>query len=380
MSGRLPFLHLAGSPLEVGRAHGRGAKAAIAENVAMYLRRFQEDGRVDRDEIWRRASAYLQVIERENPAYAAEMRGIAEGARQDLLDIVAVNVRYEILYTEFVRVGLERELAPPGVSAGVGGCTAFAVLPSRSANGHLLIGQNWDWIPGVRGAVVSAHRQGLPESLGFTEAGIAGAKIGVNGAGIGLAINGLVTDKDSWSRLRKPFHVRCWEVLAASTLPAALKAIAGSERACSANFIVGAGGSTAEVVDVETAPDADFRVSPEDGLLAHANHFTHPDASRLRQPLADDRPSTFHRHARMQTLLREATGGRRRVRVEDLKKILKDHDQRPNSICRHVDETQPPNFRYETVVSAILDVDAREMFIASGPPCTARYRKYRLAA
>jgi isopenicillin-N N-acyltransferase-like protein len=376
VTGRLAFLHLAGSPLDCGRAHGRGARPAIAENVALYLRRFQEDGRVDRDEIWRRASAYLQIIERETPAYAAEMRGIAEGARQDLLDIVAVNVRYEILYTEFVRIGLERELA----TFGAGGCTAFAVLPSRSSNGHLLIGQNWDWIPGVRGAVVAAHRQGLPESLGFTEAGIAGAKIGVNGAGIGLAINGLVTDKDSWSRLRKPFHVRCWEVLASRTLPDALRAVSGSERACSANFVVGAAGSTAEVVDIETAPDSEYRLSPEDGLLVHANHFTHPDAGGLRQPLADDRPSTFHRHARMQQLLGEATDKGRKVRVEDLKEILRDHDQTPNSICRHVDGMQPPNFRYETVVSAILDVDAREMFIASGPPCTARYRRYSLAA
>jgi len=372
VTGRLAFLHLAGSPLEVGRQHGRAARPAIAHNVAMYLRRFQEDGRIDHDEIWRRASAYLQVIERENPAYAAEMRGIAEGSRHDLLDVVAVNVRYEILYTEFVRVGLERELA--------GGCTAFAVLPSRSANGHLLIGQNWDWIPDVRGAVVAAHRGGLPESLGFTEAGIAGAKIGVNAAGIGLAINGLVTDKDSWARLRKPFHVRCWEVLASRTLPDALRAVAGSERACSANFVVGAAGSTAEVVDIEAAPDSEYRLSPEDGLLAHANHFTHPDAGGLRQPLADDRPSTYHRYDRMRELLREATGRGRKVRVEDLKEILRDHDEKPNSICRHVDEKQPPNFRYQTVVSAILDVDAREMFIASGPPCTARYRKYGLAA
>ena len=204
----------------------------------MYLRRFQEDGRIDHEEIRRRASAYLEVIERENPAYVAEMRGIAEGSHQDILDIVAVNVRYEILYTEFVRVGLERELAAPGV----GGCTSFAILPSHTSNGHLLIGQNWDWIPEVRGTVVAAQREGLPQSLGFTEAGIAGAKIGVNAAGIGLAINGLVTDKDSWARLRKPFHVRCWEVLASRTLEDAVRAVAGTERACSANFVVGSQG------------------------------------------------------------------------------------------------------------------------------------------
>ena len=82
----------------------------------------------------------------------------------------------------------------------------------------------------------------------------------------------------------------------------------------------------------------------------------------------------------MQALLQEATSGKRTARVEDLKEILRDHDQTPNSICRHIDDKQPPNFRYETVVSAILDVDAKEMFIASGPPCTARYRKYGLVA
>ena len=343
----------------------------------MYLRRFQEDGRIDHEEIRRRASAYLEVIERENPAYVAEMRGIAEGSHQDILDIVAVNVRYEILYTEFVRVGLERELAAPGV----GGCTSFAVLPSHTSNGHLLIGQNWDWIPEVRGAVVAAQREGLPESLGFTEAGIAGAKIGVNAAGIGLAINGLVTDRDSWARLRKPFHVRCWEVLASRTLKDAVRAVAGTERACSANFVVGvAGAGGPEVVDIEAAPDSDYRLAPEDGLLVHANHFVHPDSGGLRQPLADDRPTTFHRYERMTTLLREATRGGRKIRVDDVKDMLRDHDARPGSICRHIDETQPPNFRYETVVSAILDVDAREMFIASGTPCTARYRRYRLVA
>jgi isopenicillin-N N-acyltransferase like protein len=376
MTGPLPFLRLEGGPLECGRQHGRRARPAIDHNVALYLRRFEEDGRIDRAEIRRRASAYLEVIERENPAYGAEMRGIAEGSRHDLLDIVAVNVRYEILYTEFVRVGLERELAP-----GVGGCTAFAVLPSHTANGHLLIGQNWDWIPEVRGAVVAARREGLPGSLGFTEAGIAGAKIGVNEAGIGLAINGLVTDRDSWSRLRKPFHVRCWEVLASTTLPEALRAVAGSARACSANFVVGkAGGADAEVVDIEAAPDTEFRLEPEDGFLVHANHFTHPDAGSIHQPLADDRPSTFHRYARMRELLQDAVGASRPVRVDDLKGFLRDHDGEPSSVCRHVDASKPPNWRYETVVSAILDVDAGELFLASGPPCTARYRRYALAA
>ncbi len=372
----LPLLEVDGGPRDVGRQHGRGASAAVAHNVRLYLGRFESEAGIDRAEIRRRSEAYLAVIEEANPAYAEEMAGIAEGSRQDLLDVVAVNVRYEILYTEFVRKGLERR---PAGAPRVGGCTAFAVLPGRTSDGHLLLGQNWDWIPEVRGVVVRARRDGLPESLGFTEAGIAGAKIGVNAAGIGLAINGLVTDKDSWSRLRPPFHVRCWEVLAATRLEDALRAVAGTERACSANFVVaGAGVRGGEVVDIETAPDAEFRVLPENGLLAHANHFTHPGSAGITQPLAGDRPSTFHRYARMQALLREAAGGGQGVRFEDLKGILRDHDGRPDSICRHVNESRPPNERYETVASAILDVDAREMSIAAGPPCAARYRRIAL--
>src|SRR2546428_7925673 len=181
--------------------------------------------------------------------------------------------------------------------------------------------------------------------------------MGVHAAGLGRAISGLVTGGDGGPRLRKPFHVRCWEVLASRTLEDAVRAVAGSERACSATFVVAAGGAgMPEVVDIEAAPDSDYRLAPEDGLLVHANHFVHPDSGGLRQPLADDRPTTFHRYERMQTLLREATRGGRKVRVDDLKDMLRDHDARPGPICRPIDEPQPPTFRHEPMVSAILNV------------------------
>ena len=373
----LPLIEVAGTPREQGLWHGAAAEKAVAENVRTYLERFAAVGKVSRAEVHRRASAYRRVIEKASPDYAAAMDGIAEGSGQEILDVVALNVRYEILYSEFAHRGMERALAGPSA---VGGCTSFALLPSLTANGHLLIGQNWDWIPEVRGLVVRRRDGVSPDQLAFTEAGIAGAKIGLNAAGVGLAINGLVSNLDSWSRLRKPFHVRCWEILAARTLPEAELAITSAKRSCSTNFVLAQAGEGGGVVDLEAAPENECRLEPANGFLAHTNHFSDPDALGIWQPLAEDKPSTFDRHRRIQEVLQGWAAKGRKVAVEDLKRLLRDHENAPRSLCRHQDLSLAPELRYETVVSVVMDLDAREMYVASGTPCTARYRKLSLAA
>ena len=242
-----------------------------------------------------------------------------------------------------------------------------------------MIGQNWDWIPEVRGLVVRARRRGLPESLGFTEAGIAGAKFGLNAAGIGLVINGLVSDQDAWSRLETPFHVRCYDVLAARSLDEAVRAVLGTRRACSSNFLVVQAGPDPKAVDIEAAPDGERVLEPEDGVLTHTNHFLDPDSMGIGQPLADDRPSTFARLARIQQLLKSHTTGTG-AGLGVLKRILRDHANAPFSLCRHEDPARKPNEQFLTVVSVVMDVDGRELWIAGGNPCEGRYRRYGLAA
>jgi len=378
MKGGLPLLRVEGSPYDVGLGQGVDARELVAQNVLTYLRRFAQEGGIDHAEIRKRAAAYRQVIETVNPAYAREMAGIADGARQDPLDIVAINVRYEILYTEFVRKALQQTgTGAPNVS----GCTSFALLPPQTENGHLLMGENWDWIPDIEGIVVHARREGQPESLAFTEAGIAGAKIGLNRAGIGLAINGLVTDQDSWSRLLKPFHVRTWEILGSRTLDEAVDAVVGAKRACSANFLIGkADGGTAQVVDVETSPEAECRFTPSEGFLVHTNHFLEPDSIGLVQPLGEELASTFHRLSRFGDLVRGRLRQGEKIGIDDLRTFLADHKGELNSICRHASLVKPEHERYATVVSAILDVDARELRIAPGPPCETEYRLFSLPA
>jgi isopenicillin-N N-acyltransferase-like protein len=252
------------------------------------------------------------------------------------------------------------------------GCTAFAILPDASANGHLLLGQNWDWIPQVQGAVLHTTEPDGLETLAFTEAGIVGAKIGLNSAGLGLCINGMTTTDDDWSRLSKPFHVRCYEVLRARAFQGAVRVITEAPRSCSTNFLLAQ--TPDRVVDIEAAPTVDRRLSCEGGCLVHTNHFLDPDGMGLVEPPNERRPHSYHRWARMSELIGEGNP----VRVDDLLGYLTDHEQHPFGLCRHEDWSEPPEEHYITVASVVMDLEEKTMLIADGPPCTNPHARFSL--
>lgn len=167
--------------------------------------------------------------------YFDGMRGIAVGASLPLDVVVALNVRYEIIYYQTAALAM----ASTGIIAATkDGCTAFAIAPEASASGHLLLGQNWDWIPLVQGAMLHTTEPDGLETLAFTEAGIFGGKIGLNTAGLGLAINGITSTRDNWLELNPPFHLRCYQILRSRDLETAVTVITSASRACSANYLI----------------------------------------------------------------------------------------------------------------------------------------------
>jgi len=365
----LPVVDLPGRPFDDGLAHGRAAAEGVAENVRIYFARFQREARLAPEQTRARARQYLAVIDREAPAYGAAMRGVAEGARLPLDDVVVLNARYEILYSQYSRLNQTRTRAQ-GLPAG--GCTAFAVMPAVSADGHLYLGQNWDWFPAVRGLIQRVARADGFRMAAFTEAGIVGGKIGMNSDGLGLVINGLLSHRDDWARLRTPFHVRTWRVLHARSVREAVRVVTDEARSCSANFLIGHAGAAAEVVDIEAAPEATCALVPAGGVLAHANHFVDPGRLGVWQPLAEEKTSTYQRGARMHQLLAEGAA-RRALDAPALMALLRDHGGHPDSVCRHPNPALPEEERVETVVSVVEDLTARRFYVASGPPCTAPF-------
>ena len=362
----LPLLRLAGSPYEQGFQHGQALRAAIAHNLEIYFARFEREAKLPPDEALARARRYAAALATDAPDYHAGMRGIADGSGQSLDRIAALNVRYEILYYQFGQNAVA--VRNPD------GCTAFAVAPVASASGHLLIGENWDWIPEVRGAVVHATDPDGFQALGFTEAGIFGMKIGLNAAGLGLLINGMTTTADDWSRLSLPFHARCHAILRARTLDEAVEVVDATPRACAANFLIAQVHD--RIMNIEAAPDRARRWGAEAGRLCHTNHFLDPRALGVVEPEIERGPDSQDRLARIRTLL----GVDRPLAFADLAAALRDQAGAPDAICRRPDLTQPPEERYATVVSIIMDLHAQTLWITDGPPDEQDYEAIVLAA
>jgi isopenicillin-N N-acyltransferase like protein len=370
---RLPVLRLKGSPYEIGYRHGQQAQGKIQRNLEVYFRRFKNETALSRDEALNRAEKYLRIIRRVSPSYARAMEGVAMGSRTRLLEITALNVRYELMYSQFAKIGLK-----PLPHAG--GCTAFGAMPEATVNRHVLMAQNWDWIPQVEGLFLKIRPATGPNVLCFTEAGVVGGKVGLNSEGIGLVINGLISNKDDWARLRKPFHVRCSEILGSKTLSQAISRITRGERSCSANFLVGQQTrlGAGKIVDIESAPEATGMFSPEAGILAHTNHFWNPEQLGVKQVLDEERRSTLHRFARITQLLRQMKVRNGKLNMTKAEEMLRDHNGKPESVCRHENHSFPTDERYRTVVSVVMDLYTGQLQTTLGSPCEREYQTLRL--
>lgn len=359
----LPHLTLTGTPYEKGLAHGRALSDEIAANIALYTRRLHDDAGLTDAEIDARATVFLGVFTKADPDYRAMMDGIAEGSGQPIATIAWLNARYEVLYSAW---------SAAGVAHDVDECTSFGILRDAATDGHQRIGQNWDWFPDVRCALLRIEEDGRT-ILGFTEAGIAGVKIGVNDAGIALCVNGLTSDSDDWTRAGIPFHLRTWRALHSDTVDEAVRHLTTglSEKAVSnsANFMVG---GPEAVADVELSPVAANRIDC-DGVIVHANHFTDPAALGVTETWRHWPPTTYDRNERLTELL--GTGP---VDPAGIGERLRDHVNGVNALCRHPIAAQAPHERIHTALSVVIDVDARELAYTAGPPCESEYTRVGL--
>src|SRR5207248_3288018 len=193
--------------------------------------------------------------------YLEEIRGIAEGASVPFEDVLAINVRTEIMFAAKARTAAEE-------SRRLGECSAFAVLPEASDDGHTLIGQNWDWLlhSSETTVVLEAKQDGAPDYVTVVEAGLL-AKTGMNSSGIGLVTNTVVTDRDQ-GEPGVPYHVILRSILDSENISDAYTAMQRGFRSSSANYLVAHSDGVA--VDVEATPGDFSNLTlrfPEDGVI-----------------------------------------------------------------------------------------------------------------
>jgi len=368
-----PLIYLNGDAFNQGVQHGTQLRDRVLHNLDLYFYRFQNEIKLTRTQTLEMAGKVAGHIERFNPEYAAGMRGIAKAVGKDYLEIAALNARYEILYFGYGEMGLKNAgLEGRFNQKKVDGCTLFAALPAAMASGHLTMGQNWDWIVGVQGALLhTTHGDGF-ESLAFTEAGIFGGKIGFNSVGIGVGISGLVSMDDDWSRPVKPTHLRCYEILRSSSFVEAQCIVSEGERACSTNFMIAA--APDQVVDFETAPHGVQMLTCVAGSMAHTNHFVDPDALGIKEPPSERRPHSYFRQELMTRLMES----KRPLEISDLQAFLSNKEDYPDGICRYPNLEEPEADRVETIAGIIMDLESKQMWVADGHPDVNPFELYSL--
>lgn len=361
----VPLITVAGTPAEYGTAYGTEAAGRIAANLDLYARRFAVQAGLSAAEVRAVGAQFRQVTTVLQPRVAAALDGVARGAGVDVDDIYALNARTELLVAG-------RGLPPDGSD---GGCTSIGVLDTHTADGHVLLGQNWDWHPDQRDAMVLLRT--IDETghtvLTLAEAGML-AKAGLNSAGVGVCVNLLGCDRDGLtSPVGLPYHVLIRAALDAGSLGAALKATVRAPRNSSINLLLGqaaGGGAGGEVIDLELVPGDAGWLNPVDGLVTHANHFETRLA--LYDTIKDWGGSSLFRSARARRLM-AASAAAGKVSEDDLIAVFRDHASYPQSICRHVDPGDAHVDRLESVYSLLLDLDARRLALAAGPPCGHEY-------
>lgn len=359
----IPSLTVGDDPRERGLAHGRRFAHEIADNIETYLRRFEASG-LARDAAYAEAERWLAAMRGQNGDYVTEMSGIALGSNQSEAAISLLNARYELAFTLFGQDARKREEL---LAVGPDGCTTFGLLPSATADRHTWLGQNWDWLEGIHGRtlVLRATRRDRPSFVCLTEAGIVGGKMGVNECGIGLVENGLASSRDGGNPYQKPFHMRCREVLDAERYEDAIRPIIDTKRTCSANFVIGH--ADGEVIDLETSPDHVSYLHPADGIVTHSNHFV--GSGHGESQMEKISPNTLYRADRIRRLLQSRDG----IAFDRMKQAASDHFGAPNAICRHPDPRQPEAKRTMTAGAVLIDLNARTMHVANGPPCQNAY-------
>jgi isopenicillin-N N-acyltransferase-like protein len=349
----VPIIEVTGSPRERGRQQGERAREQILSAVTRYREILPQAIQMTWEKGLREARKFLPYGEAAFPDFVEELRGIAEGSGVPFEQVWMLNC-YEGL------VESRHQLW---------GCTCIAVRDDQTADGHVLLAHNEDWISVDRDNVylIRAKPDDGPSFLGITYGPLL-VNIGLNAEGIGVTINS-VYPTDGGVGVPRILCSRA--VLNARTIGEAICACVPKLRAGGYSYLLG--DPNGELYGVETSATIHNIQYGEKGWLVHTNHYLSPKMQALEEP-----GIYASSHVRLNRARRLLQGQLGKVTIASLQVLLRDHVNRPGSICMHEDLQAPPHEREQTLISLVMDLTERVVWAAPGLPCEGEYTAYRL--
>lgn len=381
--------HLTSQP-QIGQAHGSGAKAQVHGSIAFYTALFQQKCDLDWAAVTREAEKYVPQLTVSCPQYLDEIRGIADGAGLAFLDVLALNVRTEIMFGLFTEAEAARAKGAgsngvngtnggvngkhPGAAAGdddfpSDGCTSLAFTTTSSSSSSFLA-QNWDWQPAQAPNLIVVHisSQKSTDSAGtaatppdiamVTEAGIIG-KIGLNSAGVGCCLNAIRARGLDSARL--PVHFALRAILDSRSRAGAVATLRRLGGVAGSAHILVADPGGAVGLEFAGGKERIGEIGPDArGRVVHTNHLV------LEHPGVEEPgwlPDSGERLERIRVL----TDGDVLTGKVDFKRVvelLKDEEGFPFSINR----LKVAEGGSQTLFTIVMDLGRREALVKVGRP------------
>jgi isopenicillin-N N-acyltransferase-like protein len=346
MTDHFPFYEFSGDPYELGFSYGRALTQQIRDTLGDTLAMAASAGQ-SRDAALEWSAAQLPKISKLGPHFVEEMRGMAEGAKLGLNEIVAIQVR-------------------PGTGRMRGGCTSIAAADGATVDGRAIGAQNRDLFLGFRKkmAVTLLRPTGRAALLMHAVPGELGGT-GLNGHGLALFANSLgASGGRNW--MGTPVLRRV--LLERDDADGAVAAAKGMDGPAVGSFLlIDAGG---RIRNLEILPERMSVTARDKGIYAHTNHCLDPENLPFEQkPLPF--PGSVGRCRTMERAMEAVSG---RIDVAVMKRLLAQHEPSEEHICRH---TENPT-EQETAATSIVETTTRTLHISYGPPCEGRFAKYTI--
>jgi hypothetical protein len=345
------YVHLEGSPADIGFQHGYLLSAEIADGFNAV--KFMDTHRTKRDWEFFRQTAQTVIWPKVEPEYQQELKGIAEGLKvkgvqMDLWDVVALNAMEEV--PDYYLPWLERQQkgAAAPKSPPPGHCSAFVATGSITKDHKPVIAHsNWtNFAVGSRWTIVfdivPTHGYRIIQD-GFPGIIVSDDDFGINSSGL-MVTETTITGFSLFDPKGKPEFSRARKALQyASSIDEYVKIMLDGNNGGYANDWLLADNKTGEVARFELGLKMHKVWRTRDGFYVGANFPSDPEFIKKETDFnpTDMGSSMNARHVRWDQLMDQYKG---QIDIAMAQKFLADHydtydkKEGPNerSLCGHI--------------------------------------------
>ena len=235
---------------------------------------------------------------------------VTEEDKEEIFGISdAASIKYDYIGSNYQRIlnyHAAHDIGHALQNLALVGCTSFGTWGSRSEDGTLIIGRNFDFYVGdhfAENKIVSFENpaDGF-KFMSVTWAGFIGVVSGMNEKGLTVTINAAKSDVPAGSAT--PVSLVAREILQyAENIPEALAIAKKRKMFVSESFLIGSA-EEGKAVIIEKTPDSVGLYDPGKNQIICTNHFQSPELSGLRSNKIQIRQAASeYRYQRLEELL-----------------------------------------------------------------------------